>query len=78
MTTREINLCVSPVVTALATNRKLAEVARGLHRAAERLWTRVTDGDSYDMAPADIDNLKRLTTDVSRAITKLKLKSSRK
>ena len=62
----------------MATDRKLAEVARGLHRAAERLWTRVTAGEKYDMASADIDNLKRLTTDVSRAITKLKLKTSKK
>jgi hypothetical protein len=58
----------------MASNRRLAEVARSLHRASERLWARVVDSDKYDMAQADIENLQRLTTEVSRNLTKLKLK----
>jgi ribonuclease HIII len=62
----------------MASDRRLAEVARSLHRASERLWTRVVNPDKYNMAQADIDNLKRLTTEVSRNLTKLKLKVKKK
>ena len=30
--------------------------------------------DKYDVVSADVENLQRLTTEVSRAVTKLKLK----
>jgi hypothetical protein len=60
----------------MATNRKLAELARSLHRASERLWTRVADSSKYNMAPADVDNLQRLNTELNRAITKLKIKAA--
>jgi hypothetical protein len=58
----------------MAKDRRLAEVARSLHRASERLWTRATDPEKFDLGPADVATLQRLTTDVSRAITKLKPK----
>jgi hypothetical protein len=58
----------------MAKDRRLAEVARSLHRASERLWTRAADPEKYDLAPADVEMLQRLTTDVSRAITKLRLR----
>ena len=59
----------------MARDRRLAEVARSLHRAAERLWIRVADPGRYEMAPTDIENLQRANTQLNRAITKLKLKS---
>jgi hypothetical protein len=59
-------------------NRKLSEVARSLHRASERLWTRVANPAKYDTVPQTLDDLQRLTTDLSRAITKLKLKRGSK
>lgn len=55
-------------------DRRLAEVARGLHRASERLWTRVANPDKYEVLPETLDELQRLTTGVSRALTKLKIK----
>jgi hypothetical protein len=55
-------------------DRKLAEVARSLHRSSERLWTRVAHPTKYDPPAQTIADLQRLTTDLSRAITKLKLK----
>ena len=55
-------------------DRKLAEVARSIHRASERLWARVVERDKYDVASTDVETLQRLTTELSRAITKLKLK----
>ena len=58
----------------MAGDRKLAEVARSIHRASERLWTRVVQGDKYNVVPDDVETLQRLTTELSRAITKLKLK----
>jgi hypothetical protein len=61
----------------MAGNRKLAEVARSIHRASERLWARVAQGEKYDVAPADVETLQRLTTELSRAITKLKLKGKK-
>jgi len=61
----------------MARDRKLAEVARSIHRASERLWTRVVTRDKYDVAPADVETLQRLTTELSRAITKLKLKGKK-
>jgi hypothetical protein len=33
--------------------------------------------DKYDVAPADVETLQRLTTELSRAITKLKLKGKK-
>jgi ABC-type tungstate transport system substrate-binding protein len=62
---------------AMARDRKLAEVARSIHRASERLWARVVERDKYDVAPADVETLQRLTTELSRAITKLKLKGKK-
>jgi len=58
----------------MAGNKRLAEVARSIHRASERLWARVVQGEKYDVAPGDVETLQRLTTELSRAITKLKLK----
>jgi ABC-type tungstate transport system substrate-binding protein len=58
----------------MAKDKRLAEVARSLHRASERLWTRAADPEKYDLGAADVATLQRLTTDVSRAITKLKPK----
>jgi|RhiMethySRZTD1v2_1073278.scaffolds.fasta_scaffold288507_1 hypothetical protein len=59
-------------------DRKLAEVARSLHRASERLWARVANPAKYNTATETIDELQKLTTGISRAITKLKLKSGGK
>ena len=61
----------------MAGDRKLAEVARSIHRASERLWARVVQGEKYDVAPRDVETLQRLTTELSRAITKLKLKGKK-
>jgi hypothetical protein len=59
-------------------NRRLAEVARSLHRASERLWARVAHPARYSqMSPQVVADLQRLTTDISRAITKLKLKGKK-
>jgi hypothetical protein len=62
----------------MAANRKLAELARSLHRASERLWMRVSNPSKYDVAPADLENLQRVNTELNRAITKLKLKATKK
>ena len=61
----------------MARDRKLAEVARSIHRASERLWARVAERDKYDATAADVQTLQRLTTELSRAITKLKLKGKK-
>jgi hypothetical protein len=58
----------------MARNRKLAEVARSLHRASERLWMRVADSSQYEIASADVENLQKASTQLNRAITKLKRK----
>lgn len=55
-------------------DRRLAELARSLHRASERLWLRVTDPGSYEVAEADVQALQKANTDLNRAITKLKMK----
>jgi hypothetical protein len=62
----------------MAQNRKLAEVARSLHRASERLWLRVSDPTKYAMFDADIEALERANTQLNRAITKLKLKARKR
>ena len=62
----------------MARDRRLAEVARSLHRAAERLWIRVADPGRYEMASADVENLQKTNTQLNRAITRLKLKSKKK
>jgi hypothetical protein len=62
----------------MASDRKLAELARSVHRASERLWMRVSDSHKYDIAPADVENLQRASTQLNRAITKLKLKGAGK
>jgi hypothetical protein len=62
----------------MARDRRLAEVARSLHRASERLWLRVADSGQYEMASADIENLQKMSTQLNRAITRLKLKSKSK
>ena len=59
----------------MAKDRRLAEVARSLHRASERLWTRVADPSKYDTTSADVENLQKANTQLNRAITKLKLKA---
>jgi hypothetical protein len=59
----------------MARDRRLAELARSLHRASERLWLRVTDPGSYQIAEADIAALQKANTDLNRAITKLKMKA---
>jgi|GEM_PF-4637396 hypothetical protein len=61
----------------MARDRKLAEVARSIHRASERLWARVVESEKYDIAAVDVETLQRLTTQLSRAITKLKLKGKK-
>jgi len=58
-------------------NRKLAEIARSLHRASERLWMRVTNTGNYDVAEADLESLQKANTALNRAITKLKLKAKK-
>jgi hypothetical protein len=57
--------------------RRLAEVARSLHRASERLWVRVANPGNYEVAEADIANLQHANTALNRAITKLKLKANK-
>jgi len=58
----------------MARDRRLAELARSLHRASERLWMRVANSKQYDMASVDIQNLQKVNTQLNRAITRLKLK----
>jgi hypothetical protein len=60
----------------MANNKKLSELARSLHRASERLWTRVANSGKYNIAAEDVENLQRLNTALNRAITKLKLKAT--
>jgi hypothetical protein len=60
----------------MASERRLAEVARSLHRASERLWMRASDPKSYQIARADIESLEKASTVVNRAITKLKRKGT--
>jgi hypothetical protein len=55
-------------------DRRLAELARSLHRASERLWLRVTTPGHYQIAEPDIQALQKANTDLNRAITKLKMK----
>ena len=62
----------------MARNKKLAEVARSLHRASERLWMRVADSNQYEVASGDVENLERASTQLNKAITKLKLKTAKK
>ncbi len=59
----------------MARDRRLAELARSLHRASERLWLRVTDSGRYQIAEADVAALQKANTELNRAITKLKLKA---
>jgi hypothetical protein len=59
----------------MARDRRLAELARSLHRASERLWLRVADPGRYQIAEADISSLQKANTDLNRAITKLKMKA---
>jgi ABC-type tungstate transport system substrate-binding protein len=61
----------------MARDRRLAELARSLHRASERLWLRVADPNQYAIGEADIAALQKANTDLNRAITKLKLKSKK-
>jgi hypothetical protein len=58
-------------------DRKLAEVARSLHRASERLWARVAHPAKYDVPSETVEELQRLTTALSRAITRLKLRGKK-
>ena len=58
----------------MARDRRLAELARSLHRASERLWVRVANSKQYDMASVDVQNLQKVNTQLNRAITRLKLK----
>ena len=62
----------------MAANKQLAELARSLHRASERLWMRVSNSSKYNIAPVDLKNLRRVNTELNRAITKLKLKPTKK
>jgi hypothetical protein len=62
----------------MARDRRLAELARSLHRASERLWLRVADANQYDMASTDVENLQKVNTQLNRAITKLKRKGAKK
>lgn len=62
-------------VNAMPRDRRLAELARSLHRASERLWLRVTNPGDYQIAEADIQALQKANTDLNRAITKLKMKT---
>jgi len=61
----------------MATDRRLAELARSVHRASERLWLRAADPGGYDAADADIKSLQQANTALNRAITKLKLKAKK-
>ena len=59
----------------MAKDKRLAEVARSLHRASERLWIRVADPGDYEITSADLENLRNVNTQLNRAITKLRLKT---
>lgn len=61
----------------MAKDRRLAELARSLHRASERLWLRVADPGNYELSDADIEQLQQANTALNRAITKLKLKAKK-
>jgi hypothetical protein len=61
----------------MARDKRLAELARSLHRAAERLWLRVTAPTKYQIAEGDLAALQKANTDLNRAITKLKMKSKK-
>jgi len=61
----------------MARDKRLAELARSLHRASERLWLRVADPRNYQIAEADLEKLQTANTELNRAITKLKLKSNK-
>ena len=61
----------------MARDKRLAELARSLHRASERLWLRVTDPSRYTIGDVDIEALQKANTDLNRAITKLKLKAKK-
>lgn len=62
----------------MASDRRLAELARSLHRAAERLWLRVSEPNKYQISTADIESLQKANTALNRAITKLKVKRQAK
>ena len=62
----------------MARDRRLAELARSLHRAAERLWLRAADPNQYEIGSPDVENLQTVNTQLNRAITKLKSKTKRK
>jgi hypothetical protein len=57
----------------MSRDRKLAELARSLHRASERLWMRVANPGNYEITAANIESLQQANTALNRAITKLKL-----
>ena len=61
----------------MAKDKRLAELARSLHRASERLWLRVADPNRYAVGDADIEALQKANTNLNRAITKLKLKAKK-
>jgi hypothetical protein len=61
----------------MAKDKRLDELARSLHRASERLWMRAADPRKYEVAQADIERLQRASTELNRAITKLKLKATK-
>ena len=65
------------VAVIMARDKRLAELARSLHRASERLWLRVADPRNYQIAEADLKKLQKTNTELNRAITKLKLKSNK-
>lgn len=58
-------------------DKRLAELARSLHRASERLWLRVANSSEYEMNSPDIEGLQTANTQLNRAITKLKLKTKK-
>ena len=61
----------------MARDRRLAELARSLHRASERLWLRVAEPGKYQIAEADLAALQKANTDLNRAITRLKMKAKK-
>jgi hypothetical protein len=61
----------------MARDKRLAELARSLHRAAERLWIRVANPGRYEITQADIEKLQKSNTELNRAITRLKLKAQK-
>jgi hypothetical protein len=60
----------------MARDKRLAELARSLHRASERLWVRVAEPRKYTMFDSDIEALQEANTALNKAITKLKKKAS--